>query len=155
VCYWPCSSGAEVLNFLFATVLTAAYRLHYLGVATFLGRFTAGDDYRRFVPLMDAIPWWIHSLWVGAAALFFSSALQLLRKRRSAFLLFAAAWVLGTVGNLVLQTMPEAREAFSFPEPAFTRDYLIPVATALLPVFVAAAVWVHGRCSLGNGLPQD
>jgi hypothetical protein len=147
--------GGEVLSFLFATVLTAAYRLHYLGVATFLGRGTPGDDYRRFIPLMDAAPWWIHALWVGSAALLFDSAWQLLSKRRSAFPLFSAAWVLGTVGNLISQTMPEAREAFSFPAPIFTRDYLIPVATALLPVFIAAAVWAHDRCSVGNGLSQD
>jgi|HubBroStandDraft_4_1064222.scaffolds.fasta_scaffold216385_2 hypothetical protein len=52
--------ASQVLSMLFATVLTAAYRLHYLGVAAFLDGFTPGDDYRRFIPLMDATPWWIH-----------------------------------------------------------------------------------------------
>ena len=62
--------GSQVLSMLFATVLTAAYRLHYLGVAAFLG--------------------------------------------------------------------------------GFTRDYLIPAVTALVPVSIAAALWAHGRCSLAN-----
>ncbi len=137
--------SGQVLSFLFATALAAVYRLHYLQIAAFLGGFTPGDDYRRLIPLMDAIPWWVHGLWVAASALFLVSAWHLLRKSRAAFPLFAAAWVLGTVGNLITQSIPECREAFSFPAPLFTRDYLIPAATALIPVFIAAALWAHHR----------
>ena len=139
--------GSEVLSMLFATVLTAAYRLRYLRLAAFLGGFTPGDDYRRFIPLMDATPWWIHGLWLAAGVLFAASAWQLLRKRRTAFPLFATAWVLGTAGNLISQSMPAYREAFSFPAPLFTRDYLIPAMTTLVTLFIAAALWAHGRCS--------
>jgi hypothetical protein len=146
--------ASQVLSMLFATALTVAYRLHYVGAATFLGGFTPGDDYRRFIPLMDAMPWWIHGLWVSASVLFLASGWQLLRKSRAAFLLFAAAWVLGAVGNLISQSMPAYREAFSFPAPMFTRDYLIPAATALVPVLVAAGVWAHGRRSLPNSLSR-
>jgi hypothetical protein len=147
--------GGEVLNFLFATVFTAAYRLRYLEVAAFLGGFTPGDDYRRFIPLMEATPWWLHALWVAAAVPFFASGWQLLQKRRLAFSLFAAAWVLGAVGNLISQSMPAYREAFSFPAPLLTRDYIIPAMTALVPVFIATALWAHSRCSLGDGLSRD
>jgi hypothetical protein len=147
--------ASQVLAMLFATVLTIAYRLHYSEFAAFLGTFTPGDDYRRFIPLMDATPWWIHTLWVGAAVLLIASAWQLLRKHQSAFPLFAVAWVLGTTGNLISRSMPAYMEAFSFPAPLFTRDYLIPIATALVPVFIAIALWAHGRCFANNGLPQD
>lgn len=140
----------QALNMLFGTVLTAAYRMHYLGVAAFLGGFTPGDDYRRFIPLMDATRWWLDALWVAAAVLFVASAWQLLRKRRAAFPLFAAAWVLGTIGELISRLMPAYRQVFSFPEPLFTRDVIIPAVTALLPVFIAAALWAHGRCSLAS-----
>jgi hypothetical protein len=146
--------ASQVLSMLFATALTVAYRLRYVGVAAFLGALTPGDDYRRFIPLMDATPWWIHGLWVAASLLFLLSAWKLLRKSRAAFPLFAAAWVLGVVGNLISQSMPVYREVFSFPTPMFTRDYLIPTATALLPVLIAAGVWAHGRCSLPNGLSR-
>jgi hypothetical protein len=142
---------SQVLSMLFATVLTAAYRLQYAGVATFLGAFTPGDDYRRFIPLMDATPWWLHGLWVAANVLFFASGWQLLQNRRTAFPFFAAAWVLGTVGNLIAQSIPAYRVAFSFPEPLFTRDYLIPAVTTVVAVLVAAALWAHGRCSLASG----
>ncbi len=142
---------SQVLSMLFATILTAAYRLNYLGVAALLGGFTPGDDYRRFIPLMDATPWWLHGLWVAAAVLFFASGWQLIRDRPAAFALFAVAWVLGTAGNLISQSLPAYREAFSFPSPLFMRDYFIPAATALIPVLVAGALWAHGRCSLANG----
>jgi hypothetical protein len=141
---------SQVLSMLFATVLTAAYRLHHLRIAAFLGGFTPGDDYRRFIPLMDSTPWWIHGLWVSAAVLFFASGWQLLRNRPAASL-FATAWVLGLAGNLISQSTPAYREVFSFPAPLFTRDYLIPAVTALVPVFIAAALWAHGRCSLVSG----
>ena len=141
---------SQALSMLFATVLTAAYRLQYVGVATFLGTFTPGDDYRRFIPLMDATPWWLHALWVAASVLFVASAGQLLRDRAAAFPLFAAAWILGEAGNLISRTLPFYREAFSFSEPLFTRDYLIPVLTTTVPVLVAAALWAHGRCSLAS-----
>jgi hypothetical protein len=147
--------GCEAFSMLFATVLTAAWRLHDLEDAAFLGAFTPGDDYRRFIPLMNATPWWIHALWVSAAVLFVVSALQLLRQRRAAFPLFAAAWVLGTAGNLISLSMPAYKEAFSFPAPMFMRDYFIPALTALVPVFIAAALWAHSRCSPAGGLSQN
>src|SRR5208283_4084054 len=104
-------------------------------------------DYHRFIPLMDATPWWLHGLWIAAAVLFFASAWQLLRNRASAFLLFAVAWVLGTVGDLISHSLPAYRQVFSFPEPLFTRDVLIPAATMIVPVLIGAALWAHGRCS--------
>lgn len=143
--------ATQVLSMLFATVLTLAFRLHHLGVAAFLGGLTPGDDYRRFIPLMDATPWWNHGLWVAASGLFFASAWQLLRDRPSAFPFFGAAWILGAAGNMISGVTPEYREVFSYPEPLFTRDYLVPAVAALVPVFIAAALWAHGRCSLPAG----
>jgi hypothetical protein len=147
--------GGEALSMLFATILTAAYRLHDLDTAAFLGAFTPGDDYHRLIPLMDATPWWIHALWVAAAVLFVTSALQLLRKRSAAFPLFAVAWVLGTVGNLISQSMPAYKQAFSFPAPLFMRDYFIPVVTTAVPVFIVAALWTHSRSSLAGDFSHD
>lgn len=140
----------QVISMLFATVLTVAYRQHYLGVAAFMGGFTPGDDYRRFIPLMDPPNWWLHGLWVTAAVLYFASGWLLQRKRQSAFPLFAAAWVLGTVANLISRSSAAYQQVFSFPTPMFTRDYLVPAASALLPVFIAAALWAHNRCALAS-----
>ena len=138
--------AGQVLSMLFATVLTVAYRLHLLGIASFLGRFTPGYDYHRFIPLMDATPRWLHGLWIAASVLFAVSAWQLLRNSRQAFPLFAAAWVLGAIGNFVSDRMPIAyRQVFLFPGYSFRRDYLIPAVAALVPVLVAAALWANSR----------
>jgi hypothetical protein len=139
--------GAEAASMLFASALTAAWRLHNDKAAAFLGAFTPGDDYHRFIPLMAATPWWLHAIWVGAAVLFLASAAEFLRKRVAAFPLFAAAGLLALLGNLISQSMAEYREAFSFPAPQLMRDYFIPAATALIPVLIAVALWAHSRCA--------
>ncbi|HEY1760868.1 MAG TPA: hypothetical protein VGG72_36195 [Bryobacteraceae bacterium] len=141
---------SQVLNFLFATVLTAAYRLHFLELAEGLGRGTPGDDYRRFIPLMDATPWWVHGLWIAASVVFAFSAWQLIRDKRAAFPLFAAAWILGEAGNFIPGRIPASRQVFSFPAPSFMRDVLIPSSTTALLALIAAALWAHGWCFLTN-----
>jgi hypothetical protein len=137
------------VTFFFATALTLTYRLQYLRAARFLGSVTPGDDYRRFIPLMDATPWWLHGMWVAGGLLCIVAAFQLLRGRAGAFLLFAAAWLLGAVADGISRSMPEFGQVFSFSEPNVTRDYVIPAITALVPVFVAAALWAHRRWGVG------
>lgn len=132
----------QVLAFLFATVLTLAVRFNEVRLATFLGTFTPGDDYRRFIPLIDATPWWIHALWVTASALFLVSAIALILDRSAAFGAFAAAWVLGSIGNWISESMPVYRRTFSFPAPSAMRDVIIPAATAIVPALTAIALWV-------------
>lgn len=128
----------QSVAFFFATALTLSYRVQYLGVAQFLGGFTPGDDYRRFVPLMETTPWWVHSLWVAASVLFLVSAWKLLRNRRPAFPSFAAAFVLGTVGNVISSSTQAYAVAFSFPAPNLTRDYLVPAVTVFMAMVAAA-----------------
>lgn len=132
----------QVAAFLFATALTLAVRGGHLRLAAFLGSFTPGDDYRRFIPLMDATPWWIHTLWVAASAIFLVSAIALIRGRGAAFGAFAAAWLLGSLGNWISESMPEHRRTFSFPAPSTMRDVIIPAITAIVPALAAIALWV-------------
>ncbi|MCA1828462.1 MAG: hypothetical protein ABR567_10135 [Myxococcales bacterium] len=135
----------QVLAFLFATALTLAVRLEHLRIAAFLGKFTPGDDYRRFIPLIDATPWWIHVLWITASALFLACAIALLLDRRAAFAAFAAAWPLGAIGNWISESTPVYRQTFSFPAPSFARDVAIPAAAAIVPAMIAVALWIHAR----------
>ena len=125
----------QVLAYLFATALTVAYRAGSTRLATLLGAATPGDDYRNFIPLIDATPWWIHALWVAAALLFAASAVLLLLDRPAAFTAFAAAWLLGNGGNLIAPALPGT------PVPPLW----IETITLLFPVLVAAALWAHAR----------
>ncbi len=66
--------GALLIGFrafaaVFATALTLAYRSNALVSVERLGAMTPGDDYTRLVPLIEAVPLWLHSLWMLVAAL--------------------------------------------------------------------------------------
>ncbi|MBV9762763.1 MAG: hypothetical protein JO340_19540 [Acidobacteriaceae bacterium] len=137
--------AAQVASMIFAPLLMLSHRRNWISLATFLGSFTPGDDYRRFIPLMNATPWWLYSLWIVASLLFLLSAAQLLRRRRSSFWLFVAAFLIGAVGDLISRLLPAYRTAFSFPEPMFTRDYLVPILTAAVTAAPALGLWMHGR----------
>ena len=127
--------GCNALDTLFAPVLTLAWRSHHLEIAAFLGGFTPGDDYRRFIPLMDALPGWVAALQCVAAALFLLSAWKLLRNRRSAFAPFAAALLLALVTWRIERRIPVYDTLFS--PRHLQADYAIFGLLALLGV----AIW--------------
>ena len=132
----------HALSFLFATSLTLAYRSNYSGLTEWLGTFTPGGDYRRLIPLMNVTPWWLHTLWVAASVLFLVAAWLVLRNRRAALPVFAAALILGTAGNVISQALPSYEEVFAFLGPGIMRDYVIAGAVSLL---VAAVLWQTAR----------
>jgi hypothetical protein len=82
----------------FAPLLIFAYRRHYLGLAHFLGLRTAGDDYRRLIPVMDATPPWLPVLWVAAGLLFLIALWRMLRRSEGSVLLFFLAFALDLIG---------------------------------------------------------
>jgi hypothetical protein len=143
----------QTVSMLFAPALWAACRLHDPGLARFLGGFTPGDDYRRFIPLLQATPWWVYGLWIVAAGFFLVSAWHLLSGERAAFHLFAFAWALGSLGNWVAGSLPAYKAAFSFPEPLFSRDCVVPAVTTVVPLLIAGALWAHWRRSLAADRP--
>lgn len=136
----------RAVDLLFATLLTLAYRAHWLGLARFLGAFTPGGDYRRLVPLLDSTPWYVHALWLGGAMLSLVAAGQLLRNRATAFLTFAAGCALGAAGEIIGQRLPEFRAVFaSTPQQVF-RDNLASTVRIAALVLVGVALWIHRRC---------
>jgi hypothetical protein len=76
------------------SVMTGAYRLGSVGLTNGLGGMTPGDDVQRLMPLMDAIPAWLHLVLVAAGVCHLVTAVCLLARRRAAslVLLAAAAW---------------------------------------------------------------
>lgn len=92
----------------FAPLLIFAYRMHDLGLAHFLGLRTAGDDYRRLIPLMDATPSWLPVLWVASGLLFLIALWRMLRRSEGSALLFFLAFALDLIGAVAAKSI-EAR----------------------------------------------
>jgi hypothetical protein len=137
--------GFEAFQALFAPMMVFSYRLGDIGVTRTLGGLTPGDDYRRFIPLMDTANELPLSLWSVSGILFIAAAWQLVRTRWAAFGLFALAYVLSLIGSGVGTLIPDysdaSRRAFTFAQPNFRRDVLIPVASALLTIVVGTVLW--------------
>ena len=89
----------------FAPLLIFAYRMHYLGLAHFLGLRTAGDDYRRLIPVMDATPYWLPVLWVAAGLLFLIALWRMLCRSEGSALLFFLAFGLDLVGAVMAKSI--------------------------------------------------
>jgi hypothetical protein len=93
--------------------LVLSYRLHFLNVAKALGAFTPGDDYRRFIPAFDAVPYW--ALWVSpvTGALYLAAVWPLLRGARALFPIFSAAVAVDLIHYSVLRCLTSYAELFS------------------------------------------
>ena len=89
----------------FAPLLIFAYRMQYLGLTHFLGLRTAGDDYRRLIPVMDATPAWLPLLWVAAGLLFLMALWRMLRRADGSVAFFFLAFGLDLVGAVIAKSI--------------------------------------------------
>ena len=89
----------------FAPLLIFAYRMHDLGLAHFLGLRTAGDDYRRLIPVMDATPPWLPVLWVASGLVFLMALWRMLRRSEGSALLFFLAFGLDLIGAVAARSI--------------------------------------------------
>ena len=126
-----------VFSDVFATALTAAYRMGALGVASVLGGLTPGDDYRRLIPLMENVPLWLHGLWISAAALYAFTILRLIGKKRVSCVpvLFAIALEVGA--HFLKRPVIAAIGVAANPNPSAIAT-IFPV---VLPVCLALYLW--------------
>lgn len=139
----------QAFGAIFAPSLILAYHLNNATVLGFFGGLTPGDDYHRFIPLLANSPAWYVALGFISGLLFLAAALQLLRHHRSAFPLFTLALAAELLGEALVRLIPGYAEAvhqvFTFTDPNFRRDVLIPAATNLLPFLLALALWLAHR----------
>jgi hypothetical protein len=136
----------QVWSGVFDGILILSYKFHALGVTEFLGLRTEGDDYRRFVPLMDVTPVWKPVGSLLASLSYFAALIQVLRRRRSATGLFFAGLALSV--GLWVDTLatPGSSEAFSSAH--LRRDALMYAITTLLGMLL----W-EGNKSLQRATP--
>jgi hypothetical protein len=137
----------QVIRMLFAPGLIMAYRAHAWGIAEVLGTRTAGDDYHRFIRLMDITPDWLVAVWTVSGLLYAATAWRLLRNAPTAFALFTLACVLEWAGAGAKHFIPDydhaARATLTFARANIRRDYLFPIGQMVLLAALAAALWLR------------
>lgn len=111
------------------------YRLQRVGIMEFLGQRTEGDDYRRFVPLMNATGIWEPLVALLASALYLAAITQVLRRKAHAFSFFLGALALSIGPWLYSLSKAEVLQTFSLHH--LVRDGVIYGLTAVLGV----AIW--------------
>jgi len=121
----------------FATAMTASYRLHALGAMDVMGWMTPGDDYRRFIPLMEAIPAWLHGLLLAAGACYLVATFWLVGRRRAAYLPLLLGVILTLVTRLLERPFIAAVGVVVVPNPSLLSAVLLPIVFPLLLVFAA------------------
>lgn len=100
-----------------APLLIFAYRMNYLGLAHFLGLRTAGDDYRRLIPVMDATPSWLPVLWVAAGLLYLVALWRMLRRLDGSTALFFSAFCLDLAGIWAIRSIQASTGVIITPNP--------------------------------------
>ena len=132
----------RAFDVVFPTLLTMAYRLDASGATAGLGRMTPGDDYQRLIPLMAAIPSWVHALSAAGGACYLVAVVCLLGRRRAA----AVALLLGVGVELTLTVLGRmlARDVgvAAVPDPSLLAAIVLPF---VLPLLVALAAWSGSR----------
>jgi hypothetical protein len=132
----------KVTDDLFATAITLAYKLGAIGVAQGLGKQTPGDDYARLIPLIQAVPWWLHGLWILASFLFLIAMIFVLVRRSSAVFLVLAATGVEIIAGRVGQPIIAATGVVVNPNPSVVAVVVIPY---VVPLALAAVIWLAGR----------
>ena len=139
----------QAVSVAFAPALILAIRSGNTPLASFIGAFTPGDDYHRFLPLVALAPTLYAPLGLLSAALTLAAAVQLLRRHRSALPLFLFALAAELAGEALMHLTPgytaAARQVFAFPNPNPFRDLIVPVIEYLRPAVLAIALWLALR----------
>jgi len=139
----------EVMQSVFAQTMTLAWRLGATPMLGVMGEQTPGGDYHRFIPLLELVPDWY--VWAGfvAGGLVLAAGVQLIRRRPSAVVLFIAGVAVELVAEALVHRNAAfneaARQVFHFRDVQTTRDLLIPIATQMIPVFIAGSLWLATR----------
>lgn len=128
---------------LCSSLLVLSYKLQYLELTQFLGQCNEVKDYHSLVPLIDATALWEPSLCLGAVTLYLLGIVAVLRRSRSAYMLFAPALIADVGLWLYELTKPLFAEVYSPVE--FRHDAIFYAVTALL----VTALWQEMRSRQG------
>jgi hypothetical protein len=131
----------------FPTALTAAYKLNATRWATALGGFTVGDDYHRLIPLMDAIPLWVHGMMIAAAACYLFAIVRLLLRMSAPYVPVLLAVAVEVMADRLSRPIIDAVGVRANPNPSLLA-MVLPIA---FPLGLAALMWLADRTPYDTG----
>lgn len=129
------------LRDFFATALTVAYRTDALGLATWLGHMTAGDDFRRLIPLMDGVPMWLHAMWVCGGVLYLTGIADIALRKHRAHALVVTAVAVDLMAEILSRPIVAAIGVAVAPH----RSVVVEAVPYLLPLTLALMLWLGNR----------
>lgn len=138
----------------FAQCMTLAWRFHCNAYLVLAGGMAQGDNFHRFIPLMNFVPNWYLAGGITAALLILIAVFVHLRGRRSSVAFFVAGVVLSFGVEWSVTLLPgyvqASGQVYNFQDANAMRDWVIPIAGWLLPLCLAVLVWLAAR----NGTNQ-
>jgi hypothetical protein len=132
----------KVFDNLLPAALTIAYRSERLGLAQWLAGFTPGDDYRRFIPLMDVIPTWMHVLAGVAGSLYLLAIGMLLFRNVRAYVPVLIAFAIEVIAHFLGKPIIEASGVVVHPNESILVSVVFPF---VLPLLLAGVLWWAAR----------
>jgi hypothetical protein len=130
-----CVIALLALREFFAPLLIFSYRMKYWELAHFLGLRTAGDDYRRLIPVMDATPSWLPVLWVAAGLLYLVAIWRMLRRADGGTALFFLAFGFDLVGIWAVHSIQMSTGVVITPNP------IVRTAGVVLTLLTGFLLW--------------
>jgi hypothetical protein len=134
-------AGFRVLDAGMPTLLTLAYRTR-TAAASSVGRLTPGDDYRRLLRLIEAIPVWLHAIVVMAVILYAAAGVATWRRRPVAAMFWASAIVAEQWASLAARPILAEVGVVVVQHPSVMAAVLLPI---VMPVLSALAAWSGSR----------
>jgi hypothetical protein len=125
------------LTVIFPTLLTLAFRLQSTRLLDLLGQMTPGDDWQRFVPLMQQIPDWLHALLLAAAVCYFVGTVGILRRRSLAVIALLLGMALDLSARALGQLLIAPADVVVH-DPSLLAQLIVPVG---LPLLLSVAAW--------------
>jgi hypothetical protein len=143
----------------FSLLLPLSYKLSLTDITSRLGQLTQGHDYRRFIPLVEAMPAGLMGLSAISGILYLMAAWLLLRQRVTSFLAFAAALAISLVHWSIITRIPAYHQVLSLPASSWQFDYPIPAPQLVLPLLMMVVLWQMLRqstvtASVASGLDE-
>jgi uncharacterized protein (TIGR03435 family) len=132
----------RVFDVMLPTLMTSAYKLGALATTEALGRATPGDDYQRLVPLMEAIPLWLHLLAILAGCAYLVAMWRVLKRHRSAGIALLLGVAVELAATVFGRSVAAGVGVTVVASPSIIATIVLPV---VLPLLLAAAVWTGSR----------